>query len=128
MYLALCTCRVCCCSRLDLGVFAMALKKVSSLRSSLVPRATVAAASAALLMAAFTSASSSDSGGNPSSQNLTGRGPITYVEGKDTTETGAVKQLIERWNASHPDEQVTFKEQSNDASQQYDDLVEHMRS
>jgi multiple sugar transport system substrate-binding protein len=39
-----------------------------------------------------------------------------------------VKQLIERWNASHPDEQVTFKEQSNDASQQYDDLVEHMRS
>lgn len=106
----------------------MALKKVMSLRSSLVPRATVAAASAALLMATFTSACSSDSGGNPAGQNLDGRGPITYVEGKDTTETGAVKQLIERWNASHPNEQVTFKEQSNDASQQYDDLVEHMRS
>ncbi|WP_433196777.1 ABC transporter substrate-binding protein [Nocardia sp. CA-107356] len=106
----------------------MALKKVSSLRSSLVPRAALAAASVALLAATFTSACSNDSGGNPSGQNLTGRGPITYVEGKDTTETGAVKQLIERWNASHPDEQVTFKEQSNDASQQYDDLVEHMRS
>ncbi|WP_054815317.1 ABC transporter substrate-binding protein [Nocardia arizonensis] len=106
----------------------MALKKVSSLRSSLVPRAALAAASVALLTATFTSACSSDSGGNPTSQNLTGRGPITYVEGKDTTETGVVKQLIERWNASHPDEQVTFKEQSNDASQQYDDLVEHMSS
>ncbi|MEV0294386.1 ABC transporter substrate-binding protein [Nocardia sp. NPDC050710] len=106
----------------------MALKKVSALRSSFVPRAALAAASVALLTATFTSACSSDSGGNPTSQNLTGRGPITYVEGKDTTETGVVKQLIERWNASHPDEQVTFKEQSNDASQQYDDLVEHMRS
>ncbi|WP_431968472.1 ABC transporter substrate-binding protein [Nocardia sp. bgisy134] len=106
----------------------MALKKVSSLRSSLVSRAALAAASVALLTATFTSACSSDNGGSPTGQNLTGRGPITYVEGKDTTETGVVKQLIERWNASHPDEQVTFKEQSNDASQQYDDLVEHMRS
>ncbi|GAA5045854.1 ABC transporter substrate-binding protein [Nocardia callitridis] len=82
----------------------------------------------ALLTAPFASACSSDNGGNATSQNLSGRGPITYVEGKDTTETGAVKQLIERWNAAHPDEQVTFKEQSNDASQQYDDLVEHARS
>jgi multiple sugar transport system substrate-binding protein len=93
-----------------------------------MPRAALAAAAVALLTATFTAACSSDSGGNPTGQNLDGRGPITYVEGKDTTETGAVKQLIERWNASHPDEQVTFKEQSNDASQQYDDLVEHMRS
>ncbi|RJO76872.1 ABC transporter substrate-binding protein [Nocardia panacis] len=103
----------------------MALKK--SLRSSPVPRAAVVAAAVALLTPIF-AACSSDSGGSPQSQNLTDRGPITYVEGKDTTETGAVKQLIERWNAAHPNEQVTFKEQSNDASQQYDDLVEHMRS
>jgi len=106
----------------------MAWKMVSSLRSSVVPRAAMVAASAALLTATFATACSSDSGGNPTTENLEGRGPITYVEGKDTTETGVVKQLIERWNASHPDEQVTFKEQSNDASQQYDDLVEHMRS
>ncbi|WP_345493891.1 ABC transporter substrate-binding protein [Nocardia callitridis] len=106
----------------------MAVKKVSTLRSSIVPRAALAVASVALLTAPFASACSSDNGGNATSQNLSGRGPITYVEGKDTTETGAVKQLIERWNAAHPDEQVTFKEQSNDASQQYDDLVEHARS
>ncbi|MBL1073090.1 ABC transporter substrate-binding protein [Nocardia sp. 2] len=106
----------------------MALKKVSSLRSSLVPRAAFAAASVALLTATFATACSSDSGSNAISQNLTGRGPITYVEGKDTTETGAVKQLIERWNAAHPDEKVTFKEQSNDASQQYDDLKQHLNA
>ncbi|MFJ9368569.1 ABC transporter substrate-binding protein [Nocardia sp. NPDC101769] len=107
----------------------MALKKVSSLRSTLVPRAVLAVTSAALLTATFASGCSSSNGGsNSTAENLTGRGPITYVEGKDTTETGAVKQLIERWNAAHPDEKVTFKEQSNDASQQYDDLVQHLRA
>ncbi|MBF6099118.1 ABC transporter substrate-binding protein [Nocardia cyriacigeorgica] len=105
----------------------MALKKVS-LRAALVSRAALTVASAAVLTTAFATACTSDSGGNPTSENLTGRGPITYVEGKDTTETGVVRQLIDRWNAAHPDEQVTYKEQSNDASQQYDDLVEHMRS
>ncbi|MFI6871209.1 ABC transporter substrate-binding protein [Nocardia sp. NPDC050406] len=106
----------------------MALKKVTSLRSSLVPRAMFAAAGAALLTATFATGCSSDSGSSPTSQNLTGRGPITYVEGKDTTETGAVKQLIDRWNAAHPDEKVTFKEQSNDANQQLDDLKQHLQA
>ncbi|WP_040814265.1 ABC transporter substrate-binding protein [Nocardia concava] len=107
----------------------MALKMVSSLRSTLVPRAALAVTSAALLTATLaTGCSSSGSKSNSTSENLTGRGPITYVEGKDTTETGAVKQLIERWNALHPDEKVTFKEQSNDASQQYDDLKQHMQA
>ncbi|WP_028475828.1 ABC transporter substrate-binding protein [Nocardia sp. CNY236] len=106
----------------------MAVMKVSSLRLARGPRAALAGAAVALLVTAFTSACSSDSGSNAIDQNLTGRGPITYVEGKDITQTGAVKQLIARWNAAHPDEQVTFKEQSNDATQQYDDLVEHMRS
>ncbi|MFE3191358.1 ABC transporter substrate-binding protein [Nocardia sp. NPDC059240] len=108
----------------------MALKKVSSLRSTLVPRATMAVTSAALLTAALVSgcSSSSSGGSNAIGENLTGRGPITYVEGKDTTETGAVKQLIDRWNTSHPDEKVTFKEQSSDANQQYDDLTQHMQA
>ncbi|APA94554.1 ABC transporter substrate-binding protein [Nocardia seriolae] len=107
----------------------MALKKVSSLRSTLVPRAVLAVTSAALLTATLATGCSSGSGGSGSTtENLTGRGPITYVEGKDTTETGAVKQLIDRWNAAHPDEKVTFKEQSSDASQQYDDLKQHMQA
>ncbi|MBF6328924.1 ABC transporter substrate-binding protein [Nocardia transvalensis] len=106
----------------------MALNKVSSRRSSLVSRAALAAASVALLTATFTSACGGGGGDNPTQENLSGRGPITYVEGKDTTETGAVKNLIDRWNAAHPDEKVTFKEQSNDASQQYDDLAQHLRA
>ncbi|MFE1594291.1 ABC transporter substrate-binding protein [Nocardia sp. NPDC058705] len=93
-----------------------------------VPRATMAAASIALLTATFASGCSSDDGGNALDQNLTGHGPITYVEGKDTTETGVVKQLIDRWNAAHPNEQVTFKEQSADGTQQHDDLAEHFRA
>ncbi|WP_040793031.1 ABC transporter substrate-binding protein [Nocardia paucivorans] len=100
----------------------MVLKKVPSLRAALAPIA------AALLTATFAGACGTNTSTEPTAENLTGRGPITYVEGKDTTETGAVKQLIERWNATHPNEQVTYKEQSNDASAQYDDLVEHMRS
>ncbi|WP_040839160.1 ABC transporter substrate-binding protein [Nocardia brevicatena] len=100
----------------------MVLKKVPSLRAALAPVA------AALLTATFVGACGTNTSTEPTGENLTGRGPITYVEGKDTTKTGAVKQLIERWNATHPNEQVTYKEQSNDASAQYDDLVEHMRS
>jgi multiple sugar transport system substrate-binding protein len=105
----------------------MALNKVTS-RRSLASRAALAAASAALLTATFTSACSSGTGSNPASQDLGGRGPITFVEGKDTSETGAVKQFIDRWNTAHPDEKVTFKEQSNDASQQHDDLAQHMQA
>ncbi|MGF6882048.1 multiple sugar transport system substrate-binding protein [Nocardia sp. GAS34] len=105
----------------------MALNKVTS-RRSLASRAALAAASAALLTATFTSACSSGTGSNPASQDLSGRGPITFVEGKDTSETGAVKQFIDRWNSAHPDEKVTFKEQSNDASQQHDDLAQHMQA
>ena len=102
--------------------------RATSRRTSLVSRAALAAVSAALLTAGFTSACSSGNGNDAINQNMEGRGPITYVEGKDTTENGAVKQLIERWNAGHPDEQVTFKEQSNDASQQYDDLAQQMKA
>ncbi|WP_216896833.1 ABC transporter substrate-binding protein [Nocardia alni] len=106
----------------------MALNKVTSRRSSLALRAALVTASAALLTATFTSACSSSSTSSPTSQDLTGRGPITYVEGQDTSETGAVKQLIDRWNSVHPDQKVTFKEQSNDASQQHDDMAQHLQA
>ncbi|WP_072690256.1 ABC transporter substrate-binding protein [Rhodococcus marinonascens] len=76
----------------------------------------------------LTACSTSDGGSDSASENLDGRGPITYVEGQDTTETGVVRQIIDAWNAEHPDEQVTFREQSNDASQQHDDLVQHLQA
>jgi multiple sugar transport system substrate-binding protein len=94
--------------------------------ASSITKVAVAATAAALLTI---TACSSDSGSSDSaSENTDGRGPITYVEGKDTTETGVVRQIIDEWNAANPDQQVTFKEQSNDADQAHDDLVQHLQA
>lgn len=54
-------------------------------------------------------------------ENLDSRGPITMVQGKDNS--GVAQPLIDKWNAEHPDEQVTLKEQTDEADQQHDDLV-----
>jgi multiple sugar transport system substrate-binding protein len=55
-----------------------------------------------------------------------GRGPITYVQGKDNT--GDVKGIMQEWNKAHPAEKVTLKEQSDSADQQHDDLVQHFNA
>jgi multiple sugar transport system substrate-binding protein len=77
----------------------------------------------ALLLAACGGGSSSGGGSN---QALTSRGPITYVAGKDNN--NVVRPTIEKWNAAHPNEKVTFKEQSDQADQQHDDLVQHFQA
>lgn len=63
---------------------------------------------------------------NPEQSDLTARGPITYVQGKDNN--GVVAQIIAEWNAAHPDEKVTLKEQSDNANQQHDDLVQNFQA
>lgn len=60
-------------------------------------------------------------GGGAFEEHLTDRGPITYVQGKDNS--GVAQPLIDKWNADHPDEKVTLKEQTDEADQQHDDLV-----
>jgi multiple sugar transport system substrate-binding protein len=67
-----------------------------------------------------------DSGGGGSDQSLTSRGPITYVAGKDNNNVN--RPTIDKWNKAHPDEKVTFKEQSDQADQQHDDLVQHFQA
>lgn len=69
-----------------------------------------------------------DTGDQPAEagENLDERGPITYVQGKDNS--NVVRPLIAKWNAEHPDEKVTFQEQSDEADQQHDDLVQHFQS
>ncbi|HEY9478363.1 MAG TPA: ABC transporter substrate-binding protein [Microbacteriaceae bacterium] len=57
---------------------------------------------------------------------LSAHGPITYVQGKDNS--NVVRPLVDKWNAAHPDEKVTFKEQSDKADQQHDDLVQHFQA
>ncbi|MCU1547348.1 MAG: transporter substrate-binding protein [Arthrobacter sp.] len=64
--------------------------------------------------------------GGDAAQGLDGRGPITYVQGKDNS--NVVRPLIEKWNAAHPDEKVTFKEQTDQADQQHDDLVQNFQA
>ncbi len=68
----------------------------------------------------------STTAGGDAEQGLDGRGPITYVQGKDNS--NVVRPLIEKWNAAHPDEKVTFKEQTDQADQQHDDLVQNYQA
>jgi multiple sugar transport system substrate-binding protein len=92
--------------------------------------AAVSAVGAAVLLAACGGGSSggSSGGGGSSSQAAAGaaRGPITYVQGKDNS--NVVRPTIDKWNAAHPNEKVTFKEQSDQADQQHDDLVQHFQA
>jgi multiple sugar transport system substrate-binding protein len=55
-----------------------------------------------------------------------GRGPITFVTGKDTS--GVWPAIAQKWNAAHPSEKVTVKQQSDQADQQHDDIVQHMQA
>jgi len=92
-------------------------------------RKAVAAAAVATLASLAACSSGGSTGGSASgdaSKNLDSRGPITYVQGKDNS--NVVRPLIDKWNKMHPSEKVTFKEQTVDANQQHDDLVQHFQS
>ena len=91
-------------------------------------------AAALALIASPLAACGGDEGGstdagsaNPAfEEGLDSRGPITYVQGKDNS--GVWQPLIDKWNADHPEEEVTFKEQSDEADQQHDDLVRNLQA
>jgi multiple sugar transport system substrate-binding protein len=70
-------------------------------------------------LAAACSSSKKSSGGNA-------RGPITFVTGKDTS--GVWPAVAAAWNKAHPTETVTVKQQSDQADQQHDDIVQHMQA
>jgi multiple sugar transport system substrate-binding protein len=48
------------------------------------------------------------------------------VQGKDNS--NVVRPLVDKWNAAHPNEKVTFKEQTDQADQQHDDLVQNFQA
>jgi multiple sugar transport system substrate-binding protein len=80
----------------------------------------------ALALVALPLAACGGSGGGGASDDafkahLKDRGPITYVQGK--VNDNATHGIIEKWNAAHPEEKVTLKEQTDEADQQHDDLV-----
>ena len=78
------------------------------------------------LSACSSSTTTSGSGTGPTASGLDGRGPITYVQGKDNS--NVVRPMIAKWNAAHPKETVTFKEQTDQADQQHDDLVQNLQA
>jgi multiple sugar transport system substrate-binding protein len=85
-------------------------------------KASIALVAGALVALSACGGGSSSSSGSGSSS----RGPITYVQGKDNS--NVVRPLVDKWNAAHPKEKVTFKEQTDQADQQHDDLVQHFQS
>jgi multiple sugar transport system substrate-binding protein len=88
---------------------------------------TVMAGAVAVALAAAACGGGDGSSSNKSASGGTDtRGPITYVQGKDNSNLLAPQ--AERWNAAHPNEKVTIKEQSDQADQQHDDLVQHFQA
>jgi len=86
----------------------------------------VLAATAALALTAAGCGGSSSNSSSTTTQGSSARGPITFVTGKDNSNVWA--PTIAKWNAAHPNEQVTLKEQSDQADQQHDDIVQHMQA
>ena len=70
--------------------------------------------------------SSSKSGGTSSGGGDNSRGPITFVTGKDNS--GTMPYIASQWNAKHPSEKVTIKQQSDQADQQLSDLEQHFQA
>ena len=67
-----------------------------------------------------------DNKGSGTTSGNSGKGPITFVTGKDNS--GLMPHLAEAWNAKHPDEKVTIKQQSDQADQQLSDLQQHFQA
>ncbi len=91
----------------------------------------VAAAGATLALTtlglvACSTTSSSPSGGSSSNTIAKSEyGPITVVQGKDNN--GTLPKLKAMWDAKYPKTPVTFKQQSDQADQQLQDLLLHFQ-
>ncbi len=92
----------------------------------LAPVAVLGAMALALTACSSSTTTTTTTASGPAASGLAGRGPITYVQGKDNS--NVVKPLVATWNAAHPTEKVTFKEQTDQADQQHDDLVQNFQT
>ena len=86
----------------------------------------VSTAVVASLAAACSSGGSSSSGGSGGGGGGGDRGPITVVQGKDNS--NVLPTLAQMWNKDHPNEKVTFKQQSDQADDQLQDLQQHFQA
>lgn len=81
------------------------------------------AATTALLVSACGGGSSGSSGGGGASTALDGVGPITLVQGKDTS--NFVQGQLDKWNSQHPDQKVTLIELPEDADAQRQQMIQN---
>ncbi|MDO5035319.1 MAG: ABC transporter substrate-binding protein [Actinomycetaceae bacterium] len=80
---------------------------------------------AGLLATGLTACSSGSSGPATAPEDVAfeGRGPITYVQGKDNS--GKLQGLLDQWNADHPGEEVTMIELSTEPDQQRQSMIQN---
>jgi len=93
---------------------------------ALAPIAMLGVMALAALAACSSSTTTSGSASGPAASGLDGRGPITFVNGKDNSNQWG--PAIAKWNAAHPTEKVTLKQQTDQANQQHDDLVQNFQA
>lgn len=85
-----------------------------------------AVAGAVALSVSACGGDSGGGGGGGSATELTGRGPITLVQGKDTS--GFVKDVLNEWNSDHPDEKVRLVELPADADSQRQQMIQNAQT
>ena len=67
-----------------------------------------------------------DSGSGGSTTDITGTGPITLVQGKDTS--GFVQSVLDKWNAQHPKEKARLIELPQDADSQREKMIQNAQT
>ncbi|WP_233551488.1 ABC transporter substrate-binding protein [Amnibacterium setariae] len=87
--------------------------------------ATVTLLLGGLGLAACSSSTTTTPGGTSSTIAKSEYGPITVVQGKDNN--GVLPKYAAMWNEKHPDQKVTYKEQSDQADQQLQDLLQNFQ-
>jgi multiple sugar transport system substrate-binding protein len=88
-------------------------------------RGAIAIGATAVVLAACGSGKTSSGSSNAVGQ-LSGRGPITLAQGKDTS--GNVQNQVNTWNSQHPKEQVRLVELPEDADAQLQQMVQNAQT
>lgn len=99
------------------------MSKIRSVRKVALVGASVASV---LAVAACGSSNSGDTGSSTAASDWTKTGPITYVQGKDTS--GKVQTWLDVWNKAHPDQKVTLVELSDQADQQRTSMLQNAQT
>ena len=89
-------------------------------------RKAMAAALAATTFFGLAACGGSGGGSSTSSTALTGTGPITLVQGKDTS--GFVQGVLDDWNKTHPDEKARLIELPADADSQRQKMLQNAQT